>query len=316
MADLSLVPFALTVITASMPLLLAATGELVVERSGVLNLGLEGMMLVGAVVAFIVRVESDSILLALLAGAGAGMAMASLFALLALGLRTNQVATGLALTIFGTGLSALAGAGYVGRTLEPMARLSLAWLYVPGGEYFAWLRVFEQNILFWFALGMLLLVHIFLFHSRAGLVLRGVGESHDAAHALGYAVVRWRFGALLFGGAMSGLAGAYISLAYTPLWSEGLTAGRGWIALALVVFAAWIPWRLLFGTILFGAISVLELYGQGLVRIAPHFLAMLPYLATIIALVLISAPQLSLVRGRRTRIEAPGSLAQPFSPPG
>ena len=308
MADLSLVPFILTVSAASLPLLLAATGELVVERSGVLNLGLEGMMLVGAVCGFIVQVEFGVSVLSLGAAWASGMLMAGLFGILALGLRTNQVATGLALTIFGTGLSALAGADYVGRTVEPLSRLGF-----PGADRFGWLGVFEQTFLFWFAVVMLLAVHIFLFRTRPGLVLRAVGESHDAAHALGYGVVRWRFGALLFGGGMSGLAGAYISLSYTPLWSEGLTAGRGWIALALVVFAAWVPWRLLLGTLLFGAISVLELYGQGLgIGVAPHFLAMLPYLATVAALALISGS----VSGRRRRLEAPGSLARPFSPPG
>ena len=304
MWEISLIALSATIIAASLPLLLAALGELAAERAGVLNLGLEGMMLTGAVLAFIFRVETGSPWAGAAAGAAGGAGLAALFALLALGLRTSQVATGLALTIFGTGLSALLGAGYVGRAIEPLPRLGF-----PGMEAFPALAVLDQNAFFWGALAAVAALQIFLFHSRAGLVLRAVGENHEAADALGHSVLAWRTAALLFGGAMSGLAGAYVSLAYTPLWSEGLTAGRGWIALALVVFAAWRPLRLLFGTLLFGAVSVLELYSQGWgLQAPPQFFAMLPYLATIAALAVLSAPW------TRTRMEAPADLGRPFTP--
>jgi simple sugar transport system permease protein len=284
------ISFILSVMTASTPLLLAATGELVTEKSGVLNLGVEGMMLVGAIVGFATTVHTGSSLLGVVAALFAGMAMALIFAILTLTFLANQVATGLALTIFGTGLSALVGSSYVGTAVEPLPKILFG---LDGLVYFSLIAVFA--------------VAWFLRRSHRGLVLRAVGDSHDAAHAIGYPVIAIRYAAVAFGGAMSGLAGAYMSLAYTPQWAENMTAGRGWIALALVVFATWRPSRLLLGAYLFGGVSLLQLFlqGQG-VRIPSQFLTMLPYLATIIVLVLISRDR------TRIRLNAPACLGKPF----
>ena len=286
-----------SVITAATPLLLAALGELVAERAGVLNLGVEGMMLVGAVAAFATTATTGSATLGVLAGAAAGMAMAGLFAGLTLGLASNQVATGLALTIFGIGLSALLGAGFVGRPLAPLPKLD-----VP-------VELLRQDGLVYLSVAAVAAVWWFLARTRAGLILRAVGEADGSAHALGHKVLRIRAGAVLFGGAMSGLAGADLSLAYTPMWVEDMVAGRGWIALALVVFAGWQPWRLLAGAYLFGGIAILQLYAQGSgFRLVPtQFLAMLPYVATIVVLTLISS-------GRSRRAGAPACLGKPFRP--
>ena len=305
MLEISWLAIALTVAAASAPLLLAATGELVVERAGVLNLGLEGMMLIGAVIGFIVKVETGSWALACLAAAGAGAFFSQAFAFFVLTLRANQVAAGLALTILGGGLAAVLGAGYVGVSLTPMPRIPIAV-----SNSVPWLGLLEQSPLFWFALFMLVAVQWFLFRSRAGLVLRAVGDSHDSAHALGYSVLKIRTLAIAFGGAMAGLGGAYLSLVHTPLWSEGMTAGRGWIALALVVFAFWRPWRLLFGTFFFASVTILEIYAQGFsLAVPPQFFAMLPYLATILMLVFLSS---SYWRGRS---DAPAALGKTFAPP-
>ena len=286
-----------SVVTAATPLLLAALGELVTERSGVLNLGVEGMMLVGAIAAFAATATTGSPALGILAGAAAGIAMAGLFALLTLGLTSNQVATGLALTIFGTGLSALLGAGFVGHPLPPLPKLEIP------------LALLRQDGLVYLSLGLTAATAWFLHRTRAGLILRAVGEADGSAHALGHKVLRIRAYAILFGGAMSGLAGADLSLAYTPMWVEDMVAGRGWIALALVVFAAWQPWRLLLGAYLFGGIAILQLFaqGSGFRAVPTQFLAMLPYLATIAVLVLIST-------GRARRLGAPACLGKPFRP--
>lgn len=282
-----------SVITAATPLLLAALGELVVETAGVLNLGVEGTMLVGAVAGFAAATVTGSAVLGIAAAALAGASMSALFAVLTLGLSSNQVATGLALTIFGVGLSALAGAGLEGHPLAPLPRLD-----VP-------VAVLRQDGLVYFSLVAVAVVAWFLGRSRGGLVLRAVGDADGSAHALGYGVLRIRAWALLFGGAMSGLAGADLSLAYTPMWVEDMVAGRGWIALALVVFGAWRPWRVLAGAYLFGTISILQLYlqGSGMAVVPTQFLAMLPYLATIAVLVLISG---------RGRFGAPACLGRPF----
>ena len=300
-----LVPLLVSVITAATPLLLAALGELVTERAGVLNLGVEGMMLVGAVSAFAAESLSGSAALGVLAGAAAGAAMAGLFGVLTLTLTSNQVATGLALTIFGIGLSALAGSPFVGHPVPLLPKLAipgLSTLPVAGP------LLFSHDALVYFSVAATAGVAWFLRHSRAGLILRAVGEADESAHALGYAVIRIRALAVLFGGAMSGLGGAYLSLAYTPRWVEQMTAGRGWIALALVVFAAWRPWRLLVGAYLFGGIAILQLYlqGSGLVVVPSQVLAMLPYLATILVLTLISSGS------RRARLGAPACLGKPF----
>jgi simple sugar transport system permease protein len=299
---------ALSVISAATPLLLAATGELVTEKSGVLNLGVEGMMLVGAVLGFAVTLGSGSAMLGIAAAAMAGAAMALAFAVLTLSLLANQVATGLALTIFGIGLSALIGSGYVGQPLPPLPKLDL-----PGLTAIPVLGsiLFGQDGLVYFSFAALLGVSWFLARTQGGLVLRAVGDSHDAAHAIGYGVIKVRYLATLFGGAMCGIAGSYLSLAYTPMWAENMTAGRGWIALALVVFAAWRPARLLLGAYLFGGITILQLHIQGLgIAIPSQFVSMLPYLATIVVLVAISSDR------TRVRLNTPACLGRSFNAAG
>jgi simple sugar transport system permease protein len=297
----------ITVIGAATPLLLAALGEVVAEKAGVLNLGVEGMMLVGAVAAFAVAVGAESSTLALLAAAVAGGLMALLFGFLTLSLLTSQVATGLALTIFGIGLSALIGSPYVGTPLKRLARLDipgLSDLPVVGP------LLFSHDVLVYFGLAMVPAVAWFLNRSHAGLALRAVGDSHDAAHAIGYPVIRIRYLAVIFGGVMAGLGGAYLSLAYTPMWIEQMTAGRGWIALALVVFAAWRPLRALIGAYLFGGVTILQLHAQGgaVIDIPSQYLSMLPYIATIIVLTIMSSGT------ARRRLQAPACLGRPFHP--
>ena len=233
-----LIAFLASTAGAATPLVFASVGELVAERSGVLNLGLEGMMLVGAVVGFSVTLSSGSAGMGLLAAMAAGMAMALLFAFLVLTLQTNQVATGLALTLFGIGLSAFIGRGLVGQTVEPLQKLSLPVLSdLPfvGPLLFRFDGMVYASVLLVMAVGWMLA------RTRLGLLIRAVGESPHSAHAIGFHVVALRYGSVVFGGAMAGLAGAYMSLALTPMWVEGMTAGRGWIALAQVVFATWKP---------------------------------------------------------------------------
>ncbi len=276
----------LTVVLTSVPLILAATGELIAEKSGVLNLGVEGMMLMGAVAAFAMTSLSGNPYLGIISGAIAGGITAGVFAVFALGLATNQVATGLALTIFGAGLSGLIGAPYVGGTIEGLGVLVIPFLSelpVFGSLFF------KLDPLAYFSILMLATVSFFLNNTRSGLILRAVGNNHDSAHALGYSVLQVRCVAVVFGGMMAGLAGAYLPLVLTPHWSEGMTAGRGWIALALVVFASWMPSRILIGALLFGGITIMQLVGQARGWEMPsQFLSMLPYLATIAVLVLIS----------------------------
>jgi simple sugar transport system permease protein len=315
----------ITIIAASTPILLAASGELVVERSGVLNLGLEGMMLMGAVIGFIFALNPAlGHLGGFIAAAGAGAATAALFAVLVLHFRTNQVATGLALTILGTGLSKVIGEDYTG---QPIARLQPVDIPVLSDLPLIGPVIFGHDLMVYFTLAMVAAIWWFLYRSRQGLVLRAIGESHDAAHALGHQVLRVRFAAILFGGAMAGLGGAYLSLARTPHWAEGMTAGRGWIALALIVFATWRPSRVLLGAYLFGTMAYLELAIQindGImpqplialwpalaalnVQVPASFLAMLPYVVTIAVLVWMSRDRTAL------RKNAPGSLGKPFAP--
>jgi len=303
-----IVPVVLSVISAATPLLLAATGELITEKSGVLNLGIEGMMLVGAVIGFAVTMTTGSSILGIASAALAGAALAFAFAILTQILLANQVATGLALAILGTGLSALVGKSYVGVALNPLPKLDLpilSSLPIVGPI------LFHQDFLVYASFALVAGVSWFLYRTHAGLVLRAIGDSHDAAHAIGYRVVGIRFAAILFGGMCSGLAGAYMSLSYTPMWAENMTAGRGWIALALVVFATWRPARLLLGAYLFGGITILQLHVQGLgIAIPSQFLSMLPYLATILVLVVISRDS------AKIRLNAPASLGKRFHATG
>jgi simple sugar transport system permease protein len=300
------VPTILTVISASTPLLLAALGELVTEKSGVLNLGVEGMMLAGAIAGFAVAIGTGSWVLAILAAALAGAALALIFAILSLTLLANQVATGLALTIFGIGISALAGAEFVGTPYAGLPRLDipgLSDLPVVGALLFA------HDFLIYLSFIMVVAVAWFLTRTKAGLVLRAVGENHEAAHSIGYHVVRIRYLAVLFGGVMAGLGGGFLSLSYTPMWAENMTAGRGWIALALVVFATWKPGRALLGAYIFGGVTILQLHAQGIgVEIPSQVLSMLPYLATILVIVLIS------MDSSRIRQNAPACLGKVFHP--
>jgi general nucleoside transport system permease protein len=300
------VNFILTVITASTPLLLASSGELVVERSGVLNLGVEGMMIVGAACAFAGTWMTGSILIGALCGMVAGAALAAIFGILTLGLAVNQVATGLALTILGVGLSGLIGARFVGEKIVPAAHLHLPFLTdIPGVGRI----LFGEDPFVYFSAALIIAIWLFLYRSRPGLVLRATGDNHASAHALGYPVLRIRMLAVLFGGACAGLAGAYLPLAYTPFFIPGMTSGRGWIALALVVFASWRPGRLVIGAYLFGAVSILGLALQPLqLGIPQQVMNMLPYLATVVVLVLIS-------RTRGTAgSAAPASLGMVFVP--
>jgi simple sugar transport system permease protein len=292
----------LTVLLTSVPLILAATGELVVERSGVLNLGVEGMMLMGAVAAFGAASLSGSPYIGIVSGGLAGMAVAAVFALFVLGLATNQVATGLALTIFGTGLSGLIGAPLVGQAIDGLPSMTLPLLSdIPLIGAF-----FKLDIMAYLSILIVALTSLFLMRSRAGLILRSVGINHDSAHALGYNVLQVRFFAILFGGFMAGLGGAYLPLVLTPHWAEGMTAGRGWIALALVVFASWQPWRVTIGAVLFGGVTIMQLAGQARGWTIPaQFLSMMPYLATIVVLVTISG------RGRNV-FGAPAHLGKRF----
>lgn len=289
-----------SLIVAATPLLLAAIGELVVEKAGVLNLGVEGMMITGAICGFAISVNTGSPVLGLVAAALGGAALSLLFALLTQYALANQVASGLALTLFGLGLSALIGQGYQGIKPPSFPRFDIPLLSdIP----FIGPVLFTQDFIVYLAFFLTLGVWAMLKYSRAGLILRAVGESHDAAHALGYKVVRIRVLAILFGGACAGMGGAYISLIRVPQWTEGMTAGIGWIALALVVFASWKPWRVLLGACLFGGINVLQLNLQAAgVAIPVEFLAMSPYVITIIVLVIMSAD----------RSGAPASLGKVF----
>lgn len=295
----------LSVLAASTPLLIAATGELVTERSGVLNLGVEGMMIVGAACGFGGAWLTGSILIGALFGMIAGTLMSLIFALMALGLAVNQVATGLALTILGVGLSGLIGAGFVGERITPAAHLSIPGLTdIPLVGHV----LFGEDAFVYFSIALIIGVWWFLYRTRAGLILRACGDNHISAHALGYPVLRIRTLAVMFGGACAGLAGAYLPLAYTPFFIPGMTAGRGWIALALVVFASWRPGRLVVGAYLFGAVTILQLHAQGWgVGIPSQFMSALPYLATVIVLVLLS-------RARTGGSTAPAALGTVFVP--
>ncbi|MEH6476170.1 MAG: ABC transporter permease [Sneathiella sp.] len=300
------VPVILTVITAATPLTFAAIGELITEKSGVLNLGVEGMMLAGAVSAFVTATVTGNYIFAVAAGALAGMFMAFLFGILTLTLMANQVATGLALTLFGIGISALIGQDFVGEPVAALAKLNIAGLSdlpIIGPI------LFGQDALVYLSFVLVFATSWFLYKTKGGLILRAVGDSHDAAHSIGYSVLGIRYLAVLFGGAMSGIGGAYLSLAYTPMWAENMTAGRGWIALALIVFATWKPGLVLVGAYMFGGITILQLHAQAAgLDLPSQVLSMLPYVATIVVLVFISKDE------SRIRKHAPACLGKIFHP--
>lgn len=304
----------MTVITSATPLVYASLGELITEKAGCLNLGVEGMMIVGAISGFASAVTTGSGILGILAGALAGCALSLVFALLVLGMKANQVASGLALTIFGLGLSALVGSAFVGKAFVGLPKMDVNGIIsalpvaaplfstpVIGKLLFGHDGLVYGSFLLFFA------VNYLLTRTRLGLVLRAVGENHDAAHAIGYPVRLIRLGAIAFGGACAGVGGAYLSLAYTPLWVEGMTAGRGWIALALVVFAAWRPARALIGAYLFGGITIIQLHVQGFgIGVPPQIMSMMPYLITIAVLIFISSQS-----GGRA-LSAPACLGRNF----
>ena len=303
----SMIPVLAGTLAAATPLIFAGVGELVSERSGVINLGVEGMILVGAIAGFAAAAETGlGAAAGLPAGALAGMGAALVFAVFALSLAANQAACGLALTIFGIGLSAFIGQHYVSYSLPGLKPLSVPLLSdipVIGPV------LFHQDAVVYLSLAAFALVAWTLAKTRLGLLLKAVGESPEAAHAIGYPVLAIRYGAVLFGGAMAGLAGAYLSTVYTPLWVQNMSAGRGWIAVALVVFAAWKPGRLLLGAYLFGAVTILQFHAQGLgIALPVQLLAALPYLATIVVLVLISRDR------RLLQLNLPASLGKPYLP--
>lgn len=301
-----LLPILIATIPAGTAVLFAALGELVVEKSGVLNLGVEGMMLVGAIASFAVASSTGNVWLGIQAGMLAGMTMALLFGFLTLTLMANQIACGLALTIFGIGLSAYVGQSFLNIVLPVQSEFEiplLSDLPIVGRLLFA-----HQSLVY---VSWLVFVGVwwFLYRSRAGLALRAIGESPTSAHALGYSVIGIRYLAVMFGGAMAGLGGAFLATMYTPMWVEGMTAGRGWIALALVVFGTWRPGRVMLGAYLFGGITVAQLFAQSRgVAVSSHLLSMLPYIATVAVLVAISSNPV------RIRLHTPASLGRLFEP--
>ncbi len=295
-------------LNAGTVLAFAALGLLINERAGIVNLGAEGMMLVAAIAGFATAVHTGNDWLAFAAGAAAGAILAAAFGLLVIWLNTNQYATGLALSLFGSGFSAFAGIQYTQQKLSERPHFE-----IPGLADIPLLgpALFRQHPMVYIAIALTLGLAWFLYRSRAGLVLRAVGEAPESAHALGYPVRRIRLAAVMVGGALCGISGAYISVVYTPLWVEGMVAGKGWIALALTTFATWRPTRVLLGAYLFGGVTMLQFHLQGEgVQISSQLLTMLPYLATIVVLVLISR------NATWIRVNMPASLGKPFFPGG
>ncbi|WP_426240876.1 ABC transporter permease [Pararhizobium sp. DWP1-1-3] len=290
-------------LAAATPFLLAALGELVVERAGVLNLGVEGLMAFGAVLAFIVVYHGGGHFLGFVVAGLASAGLSLLFAIVALGFRANQVATGLAIGILGQGLSALFGKTYESLTVKALPKLAFPWLSeipVVGG-------LFNQDIIVWISLVATIGLWAMFTYSTLGLVVRAVGENPKAAHAIGYSVITVRVTAILFGGAMAGFAGAYAATIYTPLWADGMIAGRGWIAIALVVFGTWLTGRIFLGACLFGAVSLMGLAAQATgMDVSSQLLSSLPYIVTIIVLGIISADR------RLLKLNGVASLGEPF----
>ena len=293
-------------LSAGTILAIAALGLLVNEKSGVVNLGAEGMMLCAAIAGFATVVYTGNSWLGFAAGMAAGALLAGAFGVLVIWLNTNQYATGLALSLFGAGFSAFAGIKYVQEKLPEQTRHAIPFLAdIP----FVGPALFRQHPMVYIAMALTGGLIWFLYRTRAGLVLRSVGESPESAHALGYPVRRIRLAAVMVGGALCGLAGAYVSVVYTPLWVEGMIAGKGWIALALTTFATWRPARVLLGAYLFGGVTMLQFHLQGSgVDVPTQFLTMLPYLSTIVVLVLISRNPMWI------RVNMPSSIGKPFYP--
>ena len=289
---------------AATPILYAALGELVTEKSGVLNLGVEGMMIIGAICGFSVSVETDSVYIGFIAAAFGGALLSILFAVMTQYFLANQVASGLALTLFGLGLAALLGHSYTGQVPPHLSKLYIPILTdIP----FLGKMLFSHDFFVYLSLILVLGVWYFLSRTRLGLIVKAVGENHDSAHAIGYNVTQIRFFSILFGGALAGLGGGYLSLIRVPQWTEGMTAGAGWIALAIVVFSTWRPWRLILGAYIFGGITILQLNLQAIgVNVDVALLSMTPYAVTIVVLVL-----MSLNRSKKS-LGAPGSLGKIF----
>jgi len=293
-------------LSAGTVLAIASLGLLINEKSGIVNLGAEGMMLCAAIAGFATVIHTGNTWLGFAAGMAAGACLAAIFGVLVIWLGTNQYATGLALTLFGAGFSAFAGIRYV---QEKLPEQTLYPIPVLADLPFIGPALFRQHPMVYIAMALTAGLVWFLYRTRAGLVLRSVGESPESAHALGYPVRRIRLAAVVAGGALCGLAGAYVSLVYTPLWVEGMIAGKGWIALALTTFATWRPARVLLGAYLFGGVTMLQFHLQGLgVNVPTQLLSMLPYLATIVVLVLISRNPLWI------RVNMPTSIGKPFHP--
>ena len=294
----------LTIIATSIPLLLAATGELITEKSGVLNLGVEGMMLSGAVGAFAAVLWLENPYYGIVAGALCGALMASIFSIFTINFMTKQVATGLGLTIFAIGLTGLAGAPLIGKTIPSLPKIEI---FLFSDIPLVGNILFKQDFVAYLSIAIIIFISFFLKYTKSGIILRAVGDDHQSAHSVGYPVKRIRWYATCFGGVCAGIGGAYIPLALTPHWAEEMTAGRGWIALALVVFASWIPWRIIVGALIFGGITIAQLVGQARGWPIPsQLLSMMPYLATIIALTVISG------RLSKNHSVVPSSLGKPF----
>jgi len=291
-------------LAAAVPLLLAAMGELVAEKAGMLNLGVEGMMAVGAAAGFVVVATTGSHLLGFLAGGIAAMVLSMIFAALTLPFAANQVASGLAIGIFGLGASSAIGKAHEGTTVPALAKLDLAPLSdlpIIGPA------IFQQDVMVYLSMVLVFAIWYALARTKLGLIIRALGESPQSAHRLGYPVMLVRAACVLFGGAMAGIGGAYLSTAYTPLWAEGMVAGRGWIVVALIVFGSWMVPRIAFGAYLFGAISLMELSIQALgLNIPSQLLSASPYIVTIIILAVISRDPVKI------RLNSPLSLGQTF----
>ncbi|KQP22484.1 ABC transporter permease [Pseudorhodoferax sp. Leaf267] len=293
-------------LNAGTVLALAALGLLINEKAGIINLGAEGMMLCAAIAGFAAAVHSGSTWVGFAAGMAAGAALAGAFGVLVIWFNTNQYATGLALSLFGTGFSAFVGVSYVQEKLPSAPRYAIPLLSdIP------WFgpALFRHHPMVYLAMLFTGALIWFLMRTRTGLVLRSVGESPESAHALGYPVRRIRFLAVLAGGALCGLAGSYLSVVYTPLWVEGMVAGNGWIALALTTFATWRPARVLLGAYLFGGVGQLGFFlqSQG-VQVPSQFLSMLQYLAPVVVLAIISRNPAWI------RANMPNSIGKPFYP--